>query len=180
MRSIVAVALAGVCLAGCDLANKPAQTEADKPAATETKPAETAFNHSQTQDLSGYYMPQSQVGPDDFQLITLFIGQAPEFQEWEEGKRSTTFGPIMMEFLLPGETSERVLPDSYSISDGRVRMSGNSADYGRVSLDAQLDGGALSTARRNLGDSEAPTLVGTITIGDQTFSGVKFLYSAGD
>jgi hypothetical protein len=194
MRLIAAVAFAGLWLAGCDPASTapepgagtsgPADSAAAAaPSAPETvasEPTTSAFTHSLTQDMFGYYMPDAQVGPDDFQLITLSIGSMSEFQDWEAGRRMATYAPIMMEFLLPGETTERVLPDSYSVTDRRLRMTGVGADYGRVTLDARFEGPVLSDARANLGDSEAPTLVGTITIGDRTWSGVRFFYSAGD
>lgn len=182
MRRTMLLAAATIALAGCDLIPGPASPGGgDAPADTPATPAGAgAFAHSQSADLSGYYRPASQVGPGDFQLMHLFIGQAQEFRDWEAGQRSTTFAPVMLDFLVPGEQTERVLPDSYSISDGRVRMTGESRDFGRVTLDGQLDQGGLSTARRNLGGGEAPVLTAVVTVGGQTFSGVKLAWYGGD
>ena len=110
----------------------------------------------------------------------LFVGQAQEFRDWEEGKRTATFAPVMLEFLVPGETTERVLPSSYSVSDGRIRMAGINSNGERVTFDGQLNAGALATARRNLGGGEEPALTAVVIIGDQTYLGVKLGWYGGD
>lgn len=193
MKLMMATVLAGLSLSACGQAATSADEAEGKAAEAVTVPATGAttaeaapttqaaeFSHALTQEIFGFYMPGESVGPDDFNLIHLSLGSRSEFQDWEAGRRMTTYAPIMMEFLLPGETSVRVLPESYSVTDRRLRMTGVSEDYGRVTLDAQFEGPTLTDARANLGDGEAPTLVATITIGDQTYSGVRFLYSAGD
>lgn len=180
MRQLIVVVAGSLAVAACDL-SPPAQPKAGPAVESGSTPARAgAFSHSQTGDLSGYYLPGAQVGPDDFQLTTVFVGQEPEFRDWEDGKRSTTFAPVMLEFLVPGEQTERVLPDSYSVSDGRVRMTGTSPEHGRVTFDAQLDQGALSTARRNLGEGEASAMTAVVGIGNQTWSGVKLNWQGGD
>lgn len=193
MKQFVVMAMAGLCLAACGGASEDeaaakaepaagaaaAETVA-APAAETAAQATSAFSHSQTQDLFGYYMPDGEVGADGFSLIHLHIAGATEFQAWEAGERMSTYGPVMMEFLLPGEVSERVLPESYAVTDRTVRMSGTHPEYGRVTLDARFEGPAMTDARSNLGDSAAPTLVGTVTIADRTYPNVRFLYSPGD
>ena len=193
MRQIVVAAMAGLCLAACGGASEEeaavkaepateavsAETAA-APAAESAAQATSAFSHGQTQDLFGYYMPEGEVGADGFSLIYLHIAGATEFQAWEAGERMATYGPVMMEFLLPGEVSERVLPESYAVTDRTVRMTGTHPEYGRVALDARFEGPAMTTARSELGDGEAQTLVGTITIADRTYPNVRFLYSPGD
>lgn len=170
---IATVGLLG--LAGCDLISPPAE----RPDAPERTAAKADFVHSQTGDLSGYYMPAAAVGPADFRLVNLFIGQVPEFRAWEAGQRSATFAPVMLDFQTGGEI-ERVLPDSYSVSDDRVRMTGTSRNGTWISLDGRLDQGALSTARRNLGEGEDPALTATVTLNGRTSSGLKFAWSGGD
>jgi hypothetical protein len=193
MRQIVVLAMAGLCLAACGAGTED-EPAAKAESAAEAVAAETAaapaaeaaaqptstFSHSQTQDLFGYYMPEGEVGEGGFSLIHLHIASAPEFEAWEAGERMATYGPVMMEFLLPGEVSERVLPESYAVTDRTVRMTGTHPDYGRVTLDARFEGPAMTDARSNLGDGEAPTLVGTVTIADRTYPNVRFLYSPGD
>ena len=181
MRTIILLTAVGLTLAGCDLINapsKPAEPGGETPA---TAPAGGAFAHSQNEDLSGYYQAgEAQVGPGDFSLTHLFVGQAQDFRDWEDGKRSSTFAPVMLEFLVPGETTERVLPTSYSVSDGRVRMTGVSSNGDRISFDGQMNAGALATARRNLGGGEESAVTAVIVIGDQTYSGVKLHWYGGD
>lgn len=182
MRTILLVTTAALTLAGCDLVNAPFRPA--EPGAESPGPASSAggdFVHTQTEDLSGYYrVGEAQVGPGDFSLIHLFVGQAPEFRDWEEGKRSSTFAPVMLEFLVPGETTERVLPTRYSVSDGRIRLSGTSSNGESVTFDGQLNAGTLATARRNLGGAEEPAITATLRIGDQTYSGVKLGWYGGD
>ena len=181
MRAIILLTALSLSLAGCDFLDtpsKPARPDGDVPAPA---PASGAFAHSQSEDLSGYYtVGEAQVGPGDYALTHLFVGQAQEFADWEEGQRSATFAPVMLEFLVPGETTERVLPDSYSVSDGRIRMTGVGSNGDRVSFDGQLNAGTLATARRNLGGSEEPAIMATLRIGDQSYSGVKLSWYGGD
>jgi hypothetical protein len=179
MRTLILATTAALALAGCDLVKAP-----DKAAPAEgapAAPAANAFSHSQTEDLWGFYtVGEAQVGPGDYTLTYLFIGQAQEFADWEAGKRLATFAPVMLEFLVPGETTERVLPTSYSVSDSRIRMTGTSSNGEPVTFDGQLNLGTLATARRNLGGAEEPAIVATIRIGDQTYSGVKLNWNGGD
>jgi hypothetical protein len=86
----------------------------------------------------------------------------------------------MLEFLAPGETTERVLPTRYSVSDGRIRMSGTNSNGESVTFDGQLNAGTLATARHNLGGAEEPAITATLRIGDQTYSGVKLGWYGGD
>jgi hypothetical protein len=183
MRTIILLTATALVLTGCDLISAPVAPDTAAPAAgaeASGSPGGT-FAHSQTEDLSGYYqVGEAQVGPGDFSLMHLFVGHAQEFRDWEEGKRTATFAPVMLEFLVPGETTERVLPSSYSVSDGRVRMAGINSNGERVTFDGQLNAGALATARRNLGGGEEPALTAVVIIGDQTYSGVKLGWYGGD
>ena len=181
MRTIILLTTAALMLAGCDMFNAPAAPAKGADAPAPAAPSAGAFAHSQTEDLWGFYqVGEAQVGPGDFSLTYLFVGQEQEFRDWEEGKRLATFAPVMLEFLLPGEQTERVLPTSYSVSDGRVRMTGVSSNGEGISFDGQMNAGALATARRNLGGDEEPAVTATIRIGDQTYSGVKLHWYGGD
>lgn len=140
-----------------------------------------AFSHSQTEDLSGYYsVGEATVGSEDVRLTSLFIGQAAAFEDWEKGLRLPGYAPVMLEFSASGGRVERMVPESYSVSDGRVRLSGRSADGARITFDGQMNTGALATARRNLGGGEAAAVTAVVRIGDQTFSGVKLHWNGGD
>jgi hypothetical protein len=179
-----------VVIAACD--QPPEPSDAPAPSATPAVAASaTAFTHSFSDDLSGYYMPVDEVRVGDWRLHHLFMGQRSDFAAWEGGTRPATFGPVMAEFedlsspMVQTELGEsrsgrsRVLPVSYSISDDRVRFTGRSTVLGEVTFDGRLDPGALATARRNLGD-ETAVLTGTLRVGDRTLNGVRMRWWAGD
>jgi len=173
----MAVIAFGLSLTGCDVFDAPpGGVRAGTPAATDTG---SDFVHSQTEDISGYYRPAGVTAGDGVVLNQVFIAQAQDFESWEKGERSRAFGPVMMEFMRDGETL-RVLPDRYAVSDNRVSMRGTVAGFGEVSFDARLDKGALATARRNLGGAGAPAMTGSVRIGRQSVSGVKFAWYGGD
>ena len=177
MNRLAVLTLATLALAGCDLVDAPQRPA--EPGGGEGAPARSAaFAHSQTEDISGYYRV-SGVSEGDLTLSQVFVGQTQEFEAWEAGRRSTTFAPVMMEFTRGAETV-RVLPDRYSVSDGRVSMRGTAPGVGEVSVDLRLDKGALATARRNLGGSEDAAMTGSVRIGGRGFSGVKFNWYGGD
>ena len=181
MRTIILLTTAALMLAGCDMLKAPAAPDKGGESSAPAAPSAGAFTHSQSEDLWGFYqVGEAKVGPGDFSLMHLFVGQEQEFRDWEEGKRLATFAPVMLEFLVPGEQTERVLPTSYSVSDDRVRMTGVTSNGERISFDGQMNVGALATARRNLGGEEEPTVTAVIVIGDQTYSGVKLNWYGGD
>ena len=170
---LLAAALAG--LAACDNFQAPASTSSrEKPAA-----ASRAFRHEISGDLSGYYIPATEVTVGKYRLTHLFLGQGADFSQWEGGGKSETFGPVMFEFADASGATVRVLPKAYLVEDGRVRFAGSSPELGEVSFEGALDQGALATARRNLGE-EAPVLSGTLRAGGQSFPGQKFRWYGGD
>jgi len=171
---LLAAALAG--LAACD------DFQTRSPAAADEKPAAAvsrAFRHEITGDLSGYYIPATEVAIGKYRLTHLFLGQGADFSQWEGGGKSETFGPVMFEFADESGATVRVLPKAYLVEDGRVRFAGSSPELGEVSFEGALDQGALATARRNLGE-EAPVLSGTLRAGGQSFPGQKFRWYGGD
>lgn len=182
--AVAALAL-GVALAGCDRPGGAAGEGAPAPTAT------AAFAHAFDGDLSGYYMPSGETAAGAWRLDHLFIGQATDFADWEAGRRSGTFAPVMLEFVDPSSPTTatelgevhtgriRVLPERYSVTEDRVRFTGRSPDLGEVTFEGRLDVEALASARRNLGD-EAAVLTGTLTAGGATVRGVRLRWWAGD
>ena len=174
-------------LSACDDVRPRSGGGAEPPAA----PAAAAFRSDLSGDISGYYMPASEVRVGDWLLRNAFIGQEADFASWEAGTRQGVFAPVMFEFedvtspMTATELGEvrsgqiRVLPSRYEVSDGRVMFEGRADGVGVVRFDGRLDGDALATARRNLGD-ESPVLVGTLTIGGRRFDGARFRWWAGD
>lgn len=167
---------------------RPRSDGGTEPAAA---PAAAAFRSDLSADISGYYMPASEVRAGDWLLRNAFVGQAADFDSWETGTRQGVFAPVMFEFedvtspMTATELGEvrsgqiRVLPSRYEVTDSRVVFEGRADGVGVVRFDGRLDGDALATARRNLGD-ESPVLVGTLTVGGRRFDGVRFRWWAGD
>ncbi|HEX8471437.1 MAG TPA: hypothetical protein VF633_10015 [Brevundimonas sp.] len=163
-----------VALAACDDVKTPAST-AEAPAKSVT----AAFTHQISSDLSGYYIPATPISVDGYRVKALFLGQGADFAAWEGGAKSGGFAPVMIEFEKNGATPIRVLPQTYSVSDGRVRFEGVDPRLGNVAFTGTLDQNALATARRNLGD-EAPVLTGTLRAGGTAFGHQKFRWYGGD
>jgi len=177
MRTILMLTAVSLTLAGCDLVNAPSKPA--QPGDAQTAPATGGnFAHSQTEDISGSYRA-SGVSEGDLTLTQVFVGQTQDFEAWEAGQRSATFAPVMAEFTRGGDTI-RVLPERYTVSDGRVSMRGAAPGVGEVSIDLRLDKGALATARRNLGGAEEPAMTGSVRIGGRNFSGAKLNWYGGD
>ena len=180
MRRSICLAACLALLAACERSPEPAEA-----------PAVAAFSYSATADISGFYRPLSEerLGPWSFSHV--FIGQATEFESWSSGARSSTFAPVTVEFSdatsprVRTETGEgysvveRVLPTSYSVSDGRIRFEGRSDKLGTVTFDGRLDAGALATARRNLGD-EGAVVTGRLTVDEMPPRTVRLRWWMGD
>lgn len=154
-------------------------------------PAAPVFSHSMGSDLSGYYMPLTEVRVGNWSFDHIFVGQTAEFEAWEAGTRSVTFGPVMLQFddvtspMVPTEIGEarsvtvRVLPTAYSVTDTGVSFEGRSPELGVVRFEGALDPGALATSRRNLGD-EGVVVTGTLTVGDAPARSVQLRWWGGD
>lgn len=183
----MAAAVALASLGACDRPGAPASAPSDAPG----EPA-SAFSHAIDGDISGFYLPAETTVVQMYRLRYLALGQAPEFEAWEQGERNTTHAPVMLEFediSSPEVSNElggtahsvwvRVLPTTYQVTNDEVRFTGTTAELGAISFEGRLDAGALATARRNLGD-EAPVLTGTLRVGSRTFPNQAFRWFGGD
>jgi hypothetical protein len=181
MRNLIGLAVGILLLASCNRPEAPA----------EPPPATAAFSHAISADLSGYYLPAGELRVGKWSLDHIFVGQVQDFQSWEGGSRSETFGPVMLQFedvTSPmvqteiGETrsaSARVLPGAYSVTDTSLSFEGRSPELGRVRFEGALDPAALATSRRNLGD-EGVVVTGQLTVGDAPAQTVQLRWWAGD
>ena len=180
VRFAAVAALSGLmALTACDgPAKGPEPTTSSKAA---------AFKHDLPEDVSGYYLPTAEVKIDNWRLHHVFMGQVPDFIAWEGGERPSGFAPVMIEFEdMVGPPLEngnrrrlRLIPAAYDVTESRVRVQALSGGLGAVSFDGRLDQGALSTARRNLGD-KGVVLKGTLKVGNRTFNNVSMRWWAGD
>jgi hypothetical protein len=197
--ALAAAALA-VTVAGCN--RKPAQ-EAQAPAApaaptAPATPAEPAivvaegFDHQPGLDASGYYLSPTPFKIGNYQFTHLAVGAPSDFETWEKGDRSSTFGPILIAFddttspmaanELGGEAhtvSVRVLPDAYSFDAGELAFRGHDSRLGEVMFSGAFDQAALAQARAD-GSSQAAVLAGDLKIGDEPARKVTFTYWVGD
>lgn len=192
MRRWCLMAMVGaMALVGCENAERQPEVPAGSTASPPASQPAKAFVHTVEDDVSGYYLPVSDVAIGSLRLDHIFLGQTFEFEAWERGETSQTFAPVMLQFddvsspMVATELGEahsvsvRVLPTTYSVTERAIRFAGKSDELGAVSLNVRLDQGALATARRNLGD-EGAVLTGTLIAGGQTFSNVRFRWYGGD
>lgn len=183
---IVRTAAAAILLLAIASCDRPADTGAAPP-----NTSATAFSHGMESDLSGYYLPVNEIRIGNWSFDHVFVGQATEFEAWEAGDRSGTFGPIMLQFddvtspMVQTEIGEarsvtaRVLPTTYSVTDTRVSFEGRSAELGAIRFDGVFDPGALATSRRNLGN-EGVVVTGTLKVGAAPGRNVRLRWWAGD
>ncbi|MBW8304327.1 MAG: hypothetical protein K0M78_10380 [Brevundimonas sp.] len=162
-RSVAVSLLAALALASCE-----------RTSGSSGAPPAAAFSHATTADISGYYRPEQPVRISRWSLDRVFVGQAPEFEAWEGGARSETFGPVMILF-----DGARVLPTRYVVTDTAVEFEGQSPELGRVTFAGRLDREALATAKRNLG-GDGVVMTGTLTAGGQTVRDVRLRWWMGD
>ncbi|WP_309644964.1 hypothetical protein [Phenylobacterium sp.] len=196
MRSIVLATLASVCLAGCSGPSAKTEEEAAGPVAPPAVPADpsfTGFKHDQKKDLFGYYYPTAEVKVGGkYKLDHLHIGGPVGFGDWTAGKRTKTYGPVMLEFqdvTSPSRTNAlgntsysvklRVLPTAYALNDETVRFVGTDAKLGEVRLDAKIDAAALKLAQSK-GKDSPPVITGALQVGETPFKSVIFTWKGGD
>lgn len=163
----------------------------DRPESPAEATSAPAFSHDTSSDLSGYYMPMSDVRVGDWSFHHVFVGQTAEFQAWEVGNRGETFGPVMLQFndvtspMVATEIGEarsvsaRVLPTTYSVTDTRISFEGESSELGAVRFEGVIDPGALATSRRNLGD-EGVVVRGELRVGNAPARDVQLRWWMGD
>lgn len=180
MRHLIGLAAGLLILTGCDRSVAPAPA-----------PAAGAFSHTATSDLSGYYMPVSEVRIGKWVFDHIFVGQAFEFEAWKGVESETTFAPVMIQFdaaaspmvqtepAEPRRVTARVLPTRYDVAEDRLVFEGTSAEFGVVRFEGWIDQGALATSRRNLGD-EGVVVTGTLTAAGQTARDVRLRWWMGD
>lgn len=195
--ALVAALLAA---AGCNRkpaapAEAPAVVAAEAPAPAPTEPAlrvADGFQHQAGLDASGYYLSATAFRVGNYAFSHMAIGAPSDFQTWEKGDRTSTFGPILIAFddvtspLVPNElggeghtVSVRVLPDAYSFDAGKLTFRGHDPKLGEVVFSGAFDQAALAQAR-NDGSSPSTVLSGDLKIGDQPVRKVSFTYWVGD
>lgn len=167
-------------LAACDGPPPPPPPEAPATPEPVLAPVE-GFAHEAGLELSGFYLPTTEVRVGDLRLSHLFIGDDEAFEAWEasDGRGATNFPPIMLQFDdlasetlandLGGQTPSaivRVLPAAYGVSSRTVRFAATEPRLGVVTFE-----GAFAPPS---GGSSEPRLLGTLTIDGQIYEGQGF------
>lgn len=194
-------ATAALTLSACNRQdNKPAATPAPAPTPAPTqvhapdaaRPKVSGFAHTGNFDNAGYYMPTHDIMVGHWQLKTIGVGAISDFAAWEQGDRTSTFGPILLEFddttsplktnEIGGEAHEvsvRVLPTGYSTDGKTLRFAGNDAKLGPVTFEGAFDPAAMAEAKAQ-GASEATVLTGVLQVGDTRIENARFTFFAGE
>lgn len=196
----LAAAVLAVTAAGCNRkpaapAEKAVVEAAPIPAPATAEPAlqvAEGFRHQAGLDASGYYLSPTPFQIGDYRFAHMAIGAPSDFQTWEKGDHSSTFGPILIQFddltspLVPNElggeghsVTLRVLPDAYSFDAGKLTFRGKDAKLGEVLFVGTFDQAALARAQAD-GSSQSTVLSGDLKIGDQPVRKVAFTYWVGD
>ena len=196
----LAAAVLAVTAAGCN--RKPAAPAetlvAEAQPAPAPAPAEPSlhvaegFKHQAGLDASGYYLSPTPFQVGDYRFAHMAIGAPSDFQTWEKGDHSSTFGPILIKFddlaspLVPNElggeghaVTLRVLPEAYSFDAGKLTFRGKDAKLGEVLFVGTFDQAALARAQAE-GSSQSTVLSGDLKIGAQPVRKVTFTYWVGD
>lgn len=197
--TLAAAALA-VTAAGCNRkpaapAEAPVAEAQPVPAPAPAEPSlhvAEGFKHQAGLDASGYYLSPTPFQVGDYRFAHMAIGAPSDFQTWEKGDHSSTFGPILLQFddltspLVPNElggeghsVTLRVLPEAYSFDAGKLTFRGKDAKLGEVLFVGAFDQAALARAQAE-GSSQATVLSGDLKIGAQPVRKVTFTYWVGD
>lgn len=200
MRAILTISALTLALCAChkpepanvdtvQLTASPAAT-ADPVPASPVSPA-SPFQSTARQDAFGYYIPTADVRFGFLKLSHLAVGMPSDFIDWEKGRRSATFSPVMLEFedLQSPETVNelgqgrhavvRVLPTAYRFDGASLHFEGTHPRLGQVVLDARLDPAARAAAAAQ-GSSATPVLQGALAVGSIRVESLSFTWFAGE
>lgn len=189
LRAVVALS-AILALGACDRGGK--ETKAAAPVAPATV-AVQGFQHEPGFDVQGFYRSDKPVQTGNLKLDLMALGAPSDFQTWESGARDGVFGPIWLLFAdvtspaTPNDVGHeghtvtvRVLPESYSLSPGRLVFRGKHPQLGEVVLEGAFNTAALAEARA-AGTSEGkPVMTGSLQVGSTKFANLGFAYWIGD
>lgn len=168
----------------------PAPTQAHAPDAA--RPKVSGFAHTGNFDNAGYYMPARDIKVGHWQLKTIGVGAMSDFAAWEQGDRTSTFGPILLQFdhtTSPLSTNEmggeghevsvRVLPTGYATDGKSIRFAGSDPKLGQVTFEGAFDTAAMAEAKAQ-GASDATVLTGVLQVGDTRIENARFTFFAGE
>ena len=190
-----AVLMLAAAIGGCQRRSDKVETPrtvVSAPAAPAIE-APTGFHHEAGFAATGYYMPARTIRVGAYQLSNITLGAPSDFAEWEGGRRSAEFGPVMVQFddmsspMQPNEmggeahsVNVRVLPSAYSVDSHTLAFAGEAAGVGPVVLQVRFDQEALHHALDGGDPATTPVAHGVLTVAGRRFENVSFTYFAGD
>lgn len=154
-----------------------------------------SFTHQKKADLSGFYMPQSEIRVGTVVLNHIAISTESEFKAYEAAKtHEDPYAPVMAQLddtsSKKGENelgqtyyekSERLLPTSYAVSTGKLAFTATSKTLGPVTFTGKPDMKVIKAGKASLSHvTETPALTGTLTIGTTVFKDVTFIWWGGE
>lgn len=158
--------------------------------------AETADLEDRTyaaqSELAGYYLPATEVGAGPVMLDHIYLGMGFEFAEYFAGVEGA-YSPLMVIFedrSSPtgvgelGNTYYEVThvfePSHYAVTDEGLAFWGQHDVLGQISFEGEFDAAQVAAMQNGYPENAQSALVGTITIGTQTFENVSFQGWLGD
>jgi len=195
MRIVLGVLAVGLAVAACQprTATEPVASEAAPAAASDATATTPAFSHDPAVDAFGFYMPTSDIQVGNLRLDNIAVGTPDELREWEAGKRTETYAPVMMTFedvTSPMQSNEmggeshsvqvRVLPVRYAVDGHTLSFAGKDAKLGDVLFQGSWDMAAIKKAQGGEPAGDAPVLTGRLTAGGKTFEDARFTWFGGD
>jgi hypothetical protein len=158
-----------------ETAPAPSTAPAAEPAAPVT------FSHDPKLDSRGVYLTDAAVQSGALKLVSLDIGQANDFADWEAGKRPATYAPIFLEFDdVTSPTAENELGQIYRVDGQEVSFHGVDPNLGQVTFTGAFDLEALKAAKAAGPGAPKPVMKGVLQVGDQQFRNIGLMYFGGD
>lgn len=198
MRKALLVAACAALLAACSQSVEESKTEtaAAAPVAEPVVPVDPSFTgltRPKADAQFGYYLPATEVKIGKYRLDHLHIAGQKGFDDWENGLRTKTYAPVMLEFVDVTSPSRvnalgntvysvklKVLPTAYLVTDDRVRLVGSHPKLGEVRMDAKIDPAMLKKSKAAKGKNGETVAAGPLQVGDTPFELVPFTWRGGD
>jgi hypothetical protein len=154
------------------------------------------FTRDRVLNMGGFYFPIMDIRAGNFRLETIDMASDKEFLTFEsKGQTIPTWTPFQIVFSdmsskevstetgLHRENMPRVFCKAYSITRDSLTFKGYDKQVGEVTFTGKIDPNFLAQQandKTRTGSSSEAVIIGTLTVGDKTFTNVSFSYWMGD